>query len=34
MVTEDSKDGTVERVFVPSVIIKFLLYYLKGNKEK
>lgn len=35
MVTEDSKDGTVERVFVPSVIVKFLLYYLKGkDKEK
>lgn len=35
MVTEDSKDGTVERVFVPSVIIKFLLHYLKGkDKEK
>jgi hypothetical protein len=33
MVTEDKKDGTVERVFVPSVIIKFLLHYLKDKRK-
>jgi hypothetical protein len=35
MVTEDPHDGTVERVFVPSALLTFLLHYLKGlNKEK
>jgi hypothetical protein len=34
MVTEDSKDGTVERVFVPSALLTFLLHYLRSGKDK
>ena len=34
LVTEDLKDGIVERVFVPGVVLKFLLHYLRSNKEK
>lgn len=33
MVTEDSTRGIVERVFVPSRVIQFLLSYLKGKRK-
>ena len=32
MITEDATTGTVERVFVPTVILKFLLHYLRSKK--
>lgn len=34
MVTEDAKDGTVERVFVPSAVLSFLLHYLKDKRKE
>lgn len=32
MITEDSTSGTVERVYIPAVILKFLSYYLRSKK--